>query len=645
MHKSRLPCWSGTAIHPTGRALAASLLAAAALVAVPAPARADGTDAPGAGPALAARSPGMLEPLLPRYADPGLPSDIAASSPPSFGILSEPVATEGEPLYGLASELDETSYDIPGQIVVDARDDLDDGALAALARDFSLHLFPTALASKTRIQIATVDGPIGATLQRLAKDPRVEAAEPLARVRAFFVANDPLLKEQWHMARVGAERAWDFATGRGVTVAVVDTGIACETHGPFVKAPDLASTECVEGWNFVNKTNHANDDQGHGTHVAGTIAQSTNNGIGAAGLAFHARLMPVKVLNENGWGTTADVADGIRWAADNGADVINLSLGGPRNSKVLQSAIDHAISRGVVVVAAAGNTGGRVQYPGASDGVIGVSATDANDKIARFSSRGQGVDVAAPGVNVTQQTICNRGRGDCEAPYPAYNGTSMAAPHVAGAAALLVGLGVSDPRAVEDAIRAGARVVDSSDGGKLLYGAGILDAASSVERVTQTHAVVRIVALLLLAAWVGRRARKKEADAASPWRASFLLPALAAGPGLFFFAPWLLSRVDLAVDLLARPIADLDLLIGASVHRWLPLANALIPLGLTSLFFGVKKLRPAIAGLSVGTAAYLTSVVALGEVTGPLGQLALVVWCAGNAAACLWIARTNLSTR
>ncbi|WP_434044468.1 MULTISPECIES: S8 family serine peptidase [Sorangium] len=644
MHKSRLQRGSGTAIHPAGRALATSLLAATALVAVSGVARADGTDGRGAGTALAARSPGMLEPRLPRYANPGLPVD-AEPSPSGFGVLNEPVATEGEPLYGLASELDETSYDIPGQIVVDARDDLDDSTLAALARDFSLRLFPTALASETRIQIATVEGPVSATLQRLARDPRVEAAEPLARVRASFVANDPLLKDQWHMARVGAERAWDFATGRGVTVAVVDTGIACETHGPFVKAPDLASTECVEGWNFVTKTNHANDDQGHGTHVAGTIAQSTNNGIGAAGLAFHARLMPVKVLNESGWGTTADVADGIRWAADNGAHVINLSLGGPRNSKVLQSAIDHAISRGAVVVAAAGNTGGRVQYPGASDGVIGVSATDANDKIARFSSRGQGVDVAAPGVNVTQQTICNRGRGDCDAPYPAYNGTSMAAPHVAGAAALLVGLGVSDPRAVEDAIRAGARMVDSSDDGKLLYGAGVLDAASSVARVTQSHAVVRLVALLLLATWVGRRARKKEANAASPWQASFLLPALAAGPGLFFFAPWLLSRVDLAVDVLARPIADLDLLIGASVHRWLPLANALIPLGLTSLFFGVKKLRPAIAGLAVGTAAYLTSVVTLGEAAGPLGRLALVVWCAVNAAACLWIARTNLSTR
>ncbi|MGK4008785.1 S8 family peptidase [Sorangium sp. So ce1036] len=617
-----------------------SLLAAAALVAVPGAARADGADDPGAEAALAARSPGP--PGLPDYADPGLPG-MAEPAVRGLERLIEPVATAGEPLLGLSADLDESSYDIPGQIVVDARDDLDDSALATLARDFSLlKVTPTALASDTRIHIATVDGPLGATLARLARDPRVEVAEPLAWVRASFVANDPLLKDQWHMARVGAERAWDFATGRGVTVAVVDTGIACEDHGPFTKGSDLKSTECVGGWNFVNKTTHANDDQGHGTHVAGTIAQSTNNGLGAAGLAFHARLMPVKVLNENGWGTTADVADGIRWAAENGADVINLSLGGPRNSKVLQSAIDHAISRGTVVVAAAGNTGGRVQYPGASDGVIGVSATDANDKLARFSSRGQGVDVAAPGVNVTQQTICNRGRDKCEN-YSVYSGTSMAAPHVAGAAALLVSLGVSEPRAVEDALRAGARVVDDSDGGKLLYGAGILDAASSVARVTQTHMVVRLLALLLLAGWVGRRARKRDASASSPWQASFLIPALAAGPGLFFFAPWLLPRVDLVVDVLARPIADLDLLIGASVHRWLPLANALLPLGLTSLFFGVKRLRPVIAGVAVGTAAYLTSVVVLGEAAGPFGRLALVVWCAVNAAACLWIARTNLS--
>jgi serine protease len=563
---------------------------------------------------------------------------------PRIALPTEPVASATEIVGGSGTgDLDESAYDFPGQIVVDARDDLDSDALAALAGAYDLNFRKTALEPETKIELASVGAErMADLLSRLRDDPRVEVAEPLALVEAFFVPNDPLMKEQWHLERIGASRAWDFATGRGVTVAVVDTGIACETYGPFNKGTDLANTECVTGWNFVSSDEHANDDQGHGTHVAGTIAQSTNNAIGAAGVAFQARLMPVKVLNENGWGTTADVADGIRWAAEHGAHVINLSLGGPRNSKVLQKAIDFAVSRGAVVVAAAGNTGGHVQYPGASDGVIGVSAIGPDDKIAKFSSRGDGVDIAAPGVNVIQQTICNKGRDKCER-YPGYSGTSMAAPHVAGAAALLVSLGVTDPVAVEEALRKSARVVDTSDGAVKLYGAGVLQAADAARRVTLEHIVVRLVALLGLTLLIARGARKKDPNATSPFRLSYWIAALVAGPGLFFFVPWLLPRVPLAVDMLARPIADMDMLIGASVHRFLPLANALIPFGLTALAFGVKRLRPAIAGVAAGTAAYLMSVAVLGEAAGPMGRTALVVWCGLNVMACTWIARTNLA--
>ena len=555
-------------------------------------------------------------------------------------LPAEPVA-EG-PLLA-TGELDPTAWDIPGEIVVDARDDLDEQGMRDLARDYGLHFSPTALEAETKEEIADVPQNLESSLlDRLSHDPRVEAVEPLAQVRALYAPNDPLLKDQWHMDRIGASRAWDFATGRGVTVAVVDTGIACENYGPFTKGSDLADTECVPGWNFVTKNEHANDDQGHGTHVAGTIAQSTNNGIGGAGIAFHARLMPVKVLNEGGYGTTADVADGIRWAAEHGAQVINLSLGGPRNSRVLQKAVDFAVSRGVVVVAAAGNSGGRVGYPGASEGVIGVSASGPDDKLAKFSSRGDGVDIAAPGVNVTQQTICNKGREKCQL-FASYNGTSMASPHVAGAAALVVSLGVTEPRAVEDALKRSARVVDTSEGAKKLYGAGILQAADAVEQVTFHHALTRLLALLAVTALVARAARKKNARAASPWRLSYWIPALAAGPGLFFFMPWILPRVDMAVDLIARPIADLDLLAGVGVHRWLPLANALIPFGLTVLAFGVKRFRPVIAGFAAGTAAYLASVVVLGDAAGPFGHVPLLLWCGVNALLCAWIARTNLA--
>ncbi len=560
----------------------------------------------------------------------------------SPGDLGEPAATADEAMFGRA-DLDATAYDIPGKIIVDAKDDLDDAAIADLARDFGLAFRPTALAGETRAELAEVSvGAEADLLERLSHDPRVEGAEPLAQVRAFFVPNDPLLKDQWNMERVGATRAWDFATGRGVTVAVVDTGIACENYGPFMKGTDLADTECVGGWNFVTSNEHANDDQGHGTHVAGTIAQSTNNGLGAAGIAFHARLMPVKVLNENGFGTTADVADGIRWAADHGAHVINLSLGGPRNSRVLQKAIDFAIAKGSIVVAAAGNTGGHVQFPGASDGVIGVSATGPDDKLANFSSRGTGVDVAAPGVDVVQQTICNKGRDKCER-FPGYSGTSMASPHVAGVAALMVGLGVTDPIAVEDAIRKTARVVDPSDDGVKLYGAGVLQASAAAERVTFMHLATRLAALLAITLIVARAAKKRNPEATSPWRLSYWIPALAAGPGLFFFAPWLLPRVHIAVDVLARPLGDLDFFLGASVHRWLPFANAAIPFALLAISFGSKRLRPWIAGLAAGTGAYLVSVAMLGEAAGPLGHTALVAWCGLNAAACIWIARTNLA--
>jgi serine protease len=487
------------------------------------------------------------------------------------------------------------------------------------------------------VKTALGQAQVAAELKRLRALPEVLFAEPVFRVRAFaWSPDDPAYAKQWHLRAAGAAEAWGAARGAGVTVAVIDTGIA--------PVDDLDAGRIVAGHNFLRgaKPGDATDDHGHGTHVAGTIAQSTNNGLGASGVAFHARLMPVKVLSAEGYGSTADVADGIRWAAENGAQVINLSLGGPRNSGVLQKAIDFAVSRGVVVVAAAGNTGGRVQFPGASDGVIGVSAVGPDDKLAKFSSRGDGVDLAAPGVNVVQQTICKGGREKCES-FSSYNGTSMAAPHVAGAAALMVGLGVTDPSAVEEALRKGARVVDTSDGAAKLYGAGILQAADAAARVTFTHAMVRLAALLALTFLVYASARKKNASATRPLSLAYWIPALAAGPGLLFFAPWLLPRVELAVDLLARPIADFDFLVGASLHRWLPFANALLPFGLTAIAFGIKKARPAIAGFAAGTAAYLTSVAVLGDAFGPFGRVTMIAWCALNAVLCAWIARTNLA--
>lgn len=560
-----------------------------------------------------------------------VPGVAAAQDAPNSGIQGPDTWT------------DESSWDIPGTLVIDGRDDLEESDLLSISQGYGIELTATDLAEETRIQLATAGlDRVAKLLAELSADGRVERVEPLARVKGFFAPDDPMMKDQWHITRIGAPRAWDFASGRGVTVAVVDTGIACETHGPFTKGTDLRQTDCVGGWNFVKNNEHANDDQGHGSHVAGTIAQSTDNGFGVTGVAFHASLMPVKVLNEDGWGTTADVADGIRWAADHGAHVINLSLGGPRNSKVLEDAVKHALSKGSVVVAAAGNSGGSVGYPGATEGVIGVSASDPDDKLAKFSSRGKGVDIAAPGVNVTQQTICKKGRDECYV-FPAYNGTSMASPHVAGAAALLVSLGVTDPQAVEATLKSTARVVDDSENGKNLFGAGILQASDAVQRVTFMHALVRLILVVGLSLLVGMWAFRKNDKATSVASPGYLLGALAAGPGLLFFLPWVLPRAYLPVDILARPIAELDLLFSASLHGWLPLANALLPFGLTALAFGSRALRPFVAGIATGTAAYLGSVILLGEHGSPFGRVLLVAWCAANALACAWLARENLA--
>lgn len=538
---------------------------------------------------------------------------------------------------------DESSWDVPGTFVLDGRDDLDESDLLSIAQGYGLQLSPTDLESETRIELATIGlDRLASLLPELRKDGRLEHVEPLARVRANFAPDDPQFKDQWHMTRIGTPRAWDFATGRGVTVAVVDTGIACEDHGPFTKGSDLRQTSCVEGWNFVANNNHANDDQSHGSHVAGTIAQSTNNHHGVTGVAFHANLMPVKVLNEDGWGTTADVADGIRWAADHGAHVINLSLGGPRNSKILEDAVKHALAKGSIVVAAAGNSGGSVGYPGATEGVIGVSASDPDDKLAKFSSRGNGVDIAAPGVSVMQQTICKKGRDKCEL-FASFNGTSMASPHVAGAAALLVSLGVTDPAAVEATLKGTARVVDDSENGKKLFGAGILQAADAVQRVTFMHALVRLILVVGLSLFVGMWAFRKNDKATSVASPGYVLGALLAGPGLLFFVPWIFPRVYLPVDVLARPLADMDLIVSASLHGWLPLANALLPFGLTALAFGSRALRPFVAGIAAGTAAYLGSVMILGEHASPFGRVLLLAWCALNAVACAWLARENLA--
>ncbi|MDI6831131.1 MAG: DUF5719 family protein [Actinomycetota bacterium] len=254
--------------------------------------------------------------------------------------------------------------------------------------------------------------------------PGVRFVEEDAVARAEYLPDDPQYERQWYLARTAAPAAWDAGSyGEGVLVAVVDSGVDA-AH------PDLRG-RVERGFDFVDDDEDTADPYGHGTHVAGIIAAAGDNGEGVAGMAWRARILPVRVLDGSGYGYYSDIVAGIRYAADRGARVINLSLGGGASSRALQEAVDYASSRGCLLVAAAGNGGlDSLSYPAACEGVLGVGATDSEDRPASFSNRGEGLDLVAPGVAIYATYTGGR--------YASLSGTSMAAPQVSGTLALML---------------------------------------------------------------------------------------------------------------------------------------------------------------------------------------------------------------
>jgi subtilisin family serine protease len=328
--------------------------------------------------------------------------------------------------------------------------------------------------------------------QKLAQDPTVEFAEPvyIAGIAAEPAAapqplapNDPLYGYQWNMLQIQMPAAWDSSTGQDVIVAVIDTGID-------FGAPDLAQTQRLPGYDFANNDTDPTDDQGHGTHVAGTIAQSTNNGVGVTGIAFKARLLPVKTLGANGQGSYDNIIKGITYAVDQGAKVINMSLAGRTGSQALLEAVRNAYNRGVVVVAAAGNSSGPVEYPAAYDEfVIGVGAVRFDKIRAPYSNFGPQVDLMAPGGdNKVDQNNDNYADGilqqtrkaDGTYGYLFFEGTSMASPHVAGLSALIL---ARKPNAAPAEVEALMTQTAQNLGSPTEMGAGLIQAANALAAI------------------------------------------------------------------------------------------------------------------------------------------------------------------
>lgn len=340
-------------------------------------------------------------------------------------------------------------------------------------------------------------GQVAQIIATLQSNPAVEFAEPNYIAQAFFTPDDPDFGQQPYLWNIQVPQAWDVTTGSpGVVVAVIDTGVD-------VAHPDLATkiwsnlgeigtdpsgndkrtngadddgdgyVDDWQGWNTVANTASVLDDHGHGTHVAGIIAADTNNMQGMAGVAPGALIMPLKALDSTGFGTYAQVAEAILYAADHGAQVINLSLGGPSPSGLLEAAIDYAYTHGSIVIAAVGDSGSLgVNYPANYPNVVGVGATDSNSQLASFSTYGDAVNLVAPGVDIYSTYPSDT--------YAQFSGSSMAAAHVSGVAALLASLPQFDtPDKIRAALQSSA--ADFGDPGwDMYYGFGLVQAFAAM---------------------------------------------------------------------------------------------------------------------------------------------------------------------
>jgi len=536
---------------------------------------------------------------------------------------------------------------------------VDDAGTAAKTKLFRAHVDPARrdailaeLARRSDVEIAEPD----AVMQLSPAELELRAPAPEGPREGF--PNDPLYKHQWHMDQIGMPEAWQLADGNDVIVAVLDTGVGYEDHGggKFHLLPDLKGLEFVQPYDFVGNSKHANDDHGHGSHVTGTIAQVTHNGIGVAGVARKVRIMPLKVLSGSGSGSVGGIADAIRYAADNGAKVINMSLGGAFPSKVLKKAVAYAHDKGVTVVCAAGNEGrGRVGYPAAYPGAIAVAATQLDEGTTFYSNFGKDIDVAAPGGNtredrngdgmpdgVLQNTIAIQ--DPTRSDYFVFMGTSMASPHVAGVAALVVGEGITDPDRVEQVLKESARRPKDKAYSADRYGAGIVDAPAAVKKARSQGGAFQLALGLLMAGAVAASARRRGLGV--KLGGSYLAGVVLGASGLFFLpyvAPGLSSTPVIYALTHGLPSWDLSVL-GAAGHGNALFFSALIPLALLAAGYGVRRLRPVLAGIAIGVAAHLAffAAVPLTAVHVPAVLGIGTLWLAVNAAICLGLARLAL---
>jgi len=524
---------------------------------------------------------------------------------------------------------DVVAHDGDVELIVNLEDDRDD-AEETLEQKFGFDLKLNSIYSDdANLFVVRVAANEAETiLDDISDDDGVEYAEVNGTMEAYgYVPNDPLYMFQWNFEQINSEDAWSTATGDEVVVAVIDTGVAYEEGRSGRKEgaamPDLGGTTMADGYDFVDDDDKAWDQHGHGTHVAGTVAQTTDNDYGVAGLAFGAAIMPLRVLDARGRGNFADVADAIRFAADNGADVVNLSLGSFVPSREVESAVREAYEAGTVVVAAAGNSGTRIKsYPAAFDHVIAVAATQYDESTTFYSNYGSYIDVAAPGGNtlvdqnddgrpdgVMQETLTRHkdGRTEMKPTFALYMGTSMASPHVAAAAALLIEQGVSHPDEVERLLKESARNPNGSDEWDERYGHGIIDVEAALQEHATDSGLWRIGAAFALALLALFRIRRRDSLAPRRAGASFWT-GWTLRAGALFLVPFFFGESGLfggVLALLGQPFMNWDTILFGPGSTNALFASALPVFALVALLLGSGRGRRFASGFGLATGGVL----------------------------------------
>lgn len=474
------------------------------------------------------RSPGRRLKALPVWtsilaaATLALLAATPSPGPAAAGQIVKPPGAGPEPVVRVAS-----AYE-PQQIVVKYSSTSAQAARASRAPGGAASE-PSSGSFTTRLLRLPASASLDATLTKLRGEKNVVWAVPdyVAHATVVSIPNDPGTSHtpggweqlQWNFSGlfgINAPQAWANVAADGtpggakVVVAVLDTGVAYANRGKYRRSPDFSQYTFVQGYDFIDRTPYANDHNGHGTFVTGTIAEATNNHYGLTGLAYAARIMPVRVLDSAGEGDASVIAEGVRFAVKHGARIINLSLefsSGVAAADIpeLIEALHYANRHGVLVVAAAGNEGGStIPYPARAKHVIAVGATTEHGCLASYSNDGRGITLVAPGggpdASLPGDPNCNlelpAGRNIFQMTFTGssprvfgfpsgYEGTSMATPHVTAAAALIIAAGILGRKPTPAQITARLKATARKLGGPQdqgLYGAGLLNAGAATTR-------------------------------------------------------------------------------------------------------------------------------------------------------------------